>query len=371
MIPVSKPLLGETEKQGLLECIDSGWISSSGPIVKKFEEEFSRSVGRRYGIGVANGTAALEIALTAAGIGPGAEVLMPAFTIISCAAAVVKTGATPVLVDSDPRTWNMTVEGIEEKITARTRAILVVHTYGLPADMDPLTEIAERHGLMIIEDAAEAHGLAYRDRPCGSFGIVSTFSFYANKNITTGEGGMIVTDNAAMADTCRQLRNLCFQPARRFIHDRIGWNYRLTSLQAALGIAQLKKLPMIVCKKTDIGKRYLKAFADLPHVSLPPVRTPYADNTFWVFGLVIEQDDISATAVMQALHHCGIETRPFFWPMHRQPVLQKQKLFERESYPVSERLGQQGFYIPSGPDLTPYDQNKVIAAVQRVFDEKF
>jgi perosamine synthetase len=371
MIPVSKPIIGEREKISILECIESGWISSSGPIVEKFEKTFSNSVDRHYGISVANGTAALEIAISAIGIIPGDEVIMSAFTIISCAAAIVKAGATPVLVDNDPLTWNMDVNQIEAQITDRTRAILVVHTYGLPVDMNPVINIAKKYGLMIIEDAAEAHGLNYGSRPCGSFGIISTFSFFANKNVTTGEGGMIVTDDPAIADKCRELRNLCFKPNRRFMHEHLGWNYRFTSLQAALGIAQLKRLNRIVAKKREIGNRYLEAFSGLPYASLPLSETYYSQNSFWVFGILIEDPAYDATHIMKSLHDYDVETRPFFWPMHLQPVFQNMNLFMNESHPVSEKLSRYGFYIPSGPKLDLSEQKIVIDAVLKVFDEKF
>jgi perosamine synthetase len=255
-IPVNEPLLDGNEKKYLNECIDTGWISSEGPFVKKFEDQFSSTVDRKYGIAVANGSVALDTAVAALGIGKGDEVIMPTFTIISCAAAIIRAGAKPVLVDCDPLTWNMDVDLIEARITSKTKAIMVVHIYGLPVDMDPVLALAEKSGLMIIEDAAEAHGLFYRSRgqksedrgqwaeggsqraegkPCGSFGDISTFSFYPNKHITTGEGGMIVTDNEELAERCRSLGNLCFQPQKRFVHEELGWNFRFTNLQAAVG----------------------------------------------------------------------------------------------------------------------------------------
>src|SRR5215469_1492653 len=222
LIPVNEPLLAGNEKKYLAECIDSGWISSDGPFVARFEEAMAARVGRRHGVAVCNGTAALDVAVEALGIGPGDEVVLPAFTIISCIAQIVRSGATPVLVDSDPRTWNMDVRQVEAKITPRTRAILVVHVYGLPADLDPVLELARRRGLRVIEDAAQMHGQTYRGRPCGAFGDLSTFSFYPNKLVTSGEGGMVVTDDEALAATSRSQRNLCFEPGRRFVHERLG-----------------------------------------------------------------------------------------------------------------------------------------------------
>ena len=237
-IPVNEPLLNGNEKKYLCDCIDTGWISSEGPFVKEFEQKMSASVGRKYGIAVSNGTAALEIAVQALGIGEGDEVIMPTFTIISCAMAVTKLGAVPVLIDSDLYTWNMKVNEIEAKITDRTKAIMIVHLYGLPVEVDKVLELARKYQLKVIEDAAEMHGQTYKGKPCGSFGDVSTFSFYPNKHITTGEGGMIVTNNDELAERCRLLRNLCFRKDIRYVHDELSDNYRFTNLQAAVGLAQ-------------------------------------------------------------------------------------------------------------------------------------
>jgi len=252
-IPVNEPLLDGNEKKYLAECIDTGWVSSEGPFVKRFEEEFAARVGRKHGTADTNGTAAIDVAIDALGIGLGDEVILPTFTIISCVLQIVRAGATPVLVDSDPLTWNMDVSQIEEKITPRTKAIMVVHTYGLPVDMDPVIELCSRYRLKLIEDAAEMIGQTYRGKPCGSFGDISTVSFYSNKHITTGEGGMILTEDDDLAKQCRQLRNLCFKPGMRFVHERLGWNLRMTNLQAALGVAQLERLDVFLKKKRWIG----------------------------------------------------------------------------------------------------------------------
>lgn len=351
-IPVNEPLLDGNEKKYLLECIETGWISSEGPFIKKFEQKFAARVNRKHGIAVTNGTAAIDAAVDALGIGPGDEVIMPTFTIISCITQIVRCGATPILVDSDPATWNMDVTQIEAKITARTKAIMVVHIYGLPVDMSPVLDIAKRHGLKVIEDAAEMHGQTYKDQPCGSFGDISTFSFYPNKHITTGEGGMIVTDDDELAETCRSLRNLCFQPQKRFVHERLGWNLRMTNMQAALGLAQLERLGEFVTKKSAMGKRYTELLEDLPCVQLPLTHTDYADNIYWVYGLILDEaTGLNAEDAMKRLAAKGIGTRPFFYPMHLQPVLRRMGLFEGESYPVAERLAKQGFYLPSGLGL--------------------
>lgn len=366
-IPVNEPLLDGNEKRYVLECIETGWISSEGPFVTAFEEKFARRVGRKHGIALCNGTAALDAAIEAVGIGPGDEVILPAFTIISCIAQIVRNGARPVLIDSDPHTWNMDVRQIEAKITPRTKAIMVVHIYGLPVDMDPVLEIAKRHRLKVIEDAAEMHGQTYKGRPCGSFGDISVFSFYANKHITTGEGGMIVTDDQLLAETCRSLRNLCFQPQKRFVHERLGWNMRITNLQAALGVAQLERLDEFVQRKRSMGARYTELLQDLSGVQLPLARTEYSDNIYWVYGIVLdEKRELAADAICSKLGAEGIGTRPFFYPMHLQPVLRSAGLFAGEKYPVAERLYRQGFYIPSGLGLKPGQIEHVAATVRRV-----
>jgi len=367
MIPVNEPLLNGNEKKYLLECIETGWISSEGPFVKKFEQMFADRVERKHGIAVTNGTAALDAAIESLGIRKGDEVIMPTFTIISCIGQIIRAGATPVLVDSDAETWNMDVTQIEEKITPRTKAIMIVHIYGLPVDMDPVLEIAKRHGLKVIEDAAEMHGQTYRNKPCGSFGDISTFSFYPNKLITTGEGGMVVTNNDQLSEDCRSLRNLCFQPGKRFVHERLGWNLRMTNMQAALGLAQLEQLKEFVERKRHMGNLYNELLSGLSNVRLPLTKTDYAENIYWVYGLLLDDDfDMDAEEVMDKLAEKGIGTRPFFCPMHMQPVLQKKGLFEGENYPVAERLYRKGFYIPSGMALTDDQIKESALAVKEI-----
>ena len=364
-IPVNEPLLDGNEKKYLIDCIETGWISSEGPYIKQFEEQFAARVGRRYGIAVSNGSMALDAAVVALGISPGDEVILPTFTIISCAAAIVRAGAIPVVVDCDPVTWNMDVSQIEEKITPRTKAIMVVHIYGLPVDMDPVLALADRHGLQIIEDAAEMHGQTYKGRPCGSFGAISTFSFYPNKHITTGEGGMIVTDDPVLAERCRSLRNLCFQPQKRFVHEELGWNMRMTNLQAALGVAQLERLDEFVVRKRHMGRRYSELLADLPDLQLPLATTEYADNIYWVYGVVLKDEvEWDATDVMQRLAQQRIGTRPFFWCMHEQPVFQNMGLFTDVSCPVAEKIARRGFYVPSGMALTDEQIQQVSIVIQ-------
>lgn len=366
-IPVNQPLLDGNEKRYLLDCIETGWISSEGPFVQKLEEQFAERVGRKYGIAVSNGSASLDAAIAALEIGTGDEVILPTFTIISCAAAIVRAGAIPVIVDADPLTWNMDIHQIEARITPRTKAIMVVHIYGLPVDMDPVLEIADRYGLMVIEDAAEMHGQTYKGSPCGSFGQISTFSFYPNKHITTGEGGMIVTDDARLAERCRSLRNLCFQPQKRFVHEELGWNLRMSNLQAALGVAQLERLDTFVAQKRRMGEHYTRLLAGISGIQLPLAKTDYADNIYWVYGLVLEDSvPFDAAAVMHQLGLQQIGTRPFFWCMHEQPVFQKMGLFVGESYPVAERMARRGFYIPSGLALTEEQIERVAEVVKEV-----
>jgi perosamine synthetase len=367
MIPVNEPLLNGNEEKYLIECIRTGWISSEGPFVKEFEEKFAAQVGRKHGIAVCNGTAALDVAVDALDIGPGDEVILPTFTIISCIGQIVRAGATPVLVDSDPVTWNMDVSQIEAKITPRTKAIMVVHIYGLPVDMDPVLEIASRHGLKVIEDAAEMHGQTYKGKPCGSFGDISTFSFYPNKHITTGEGGMIVTNDPKLATRCKSLRNLCFQQGKRFVHEELGWNYRITNLQAALGLAQLERLDDFVMVKRCMGARYTKLLAAVKGIQLPLAQTDYAHNIYWVYGLVLDDSvPFNAQEAMTRLGKLGVGTRPFFWPMHEQPVLREMGFFSGESYPVAERIARRGFYIPSGMALTDEQIDRSAAAVKDI-----
>ena len=359
-IPVNIPLVDGNEKKYLNECIDTGWISSEGPFVKQFEDQFANRVQRKYAIAVTNGTAALDVGIEALGIGPGDEVILPAFTIISCIGQIIRSGATPVLVDSDPLTWNMNLKQVEEKITEHTKAIMVVHIFGLPVDVEPLLEIAKNKNIKIIEDAAEMHGQTYYEKPCGSFGDISTFSFYSNKLITTGEGGMLVTDDEQLAMDCRSLRNLCFQPKKRFVHERLGWNYRMTNLQAALGLAQLERLDEFVQRKRSMGKKYTQGLRVLNEVQLPLEKTDYAENIYWVFGLVLDDSiGFDAEEAIKMLGEKGIGCRPFFCPMNQQPVLREMGFFLNESYPVAERLYKQGFYVPSGMALTSEHINHV------------
>lgn len=348
-IPVNTPLLDGNEKKYLNECIETGWISSEGPFVKRLEEGMANYVNRKYGIAVCNGSVALDLCVEALGLQKGDEVIMPTFTIISCAAALVRKGVKPVLVDADPVTWNMDVNQIEERITPRTKAIMVVHLYGLPVDMDIVIDIANRYNLYVIEDAAEAHGLEYKGKKCGSFGIITAMSFYPNKHITTGEGGIVLTDDERLRERCESYRNLCHVPGKRFHHEELGYNFRMSNIQAAVGVAQLERIEEHLRLKRELGRHYQELFGDVEGINIPKDKTVYAENLYWVFGIVLsEKLGINAENMIRKLAELGVGCRPFFYPMHKQPVFAKMGLFIGEKYPVAEKLGDYGFYVPSG-----------------------
>ena len=357
MIPVSEPLLDDEDLENVKECVESGWISSAGEYIERFEEAWARRCDRRFGVAVSNGTVALQLAVAALEPEPGDEIIMPTFTIISCALAAIYNGCTPVLVDADPDTWCMDVEQIEHRITSRTLAIMVVHIYGHPVDMNPVIELAERHGLAIIEDAAEAHGAEYFSegsgvwKQCGSFGDVSTFSFYANKLITTGEGGMVLTDDPELAERARLLRNLGFHGDRRFSHDVLGFNFRMTNVQAALGVGQVGRLASIVQMKRTIAEKYRARLSEVDSLTLP-IERPWALNVYWVFGVLVREDAGDSLTLARALSETGVQTRPFFVGMHEQPALLERGLFGGERYQVSEDLARRGLYLPSGLTIT-------------------
>lgn len=375
MIPVNEPVIGEREIEYVTDCLRTGWISSAGTYIERFEQEWAAYCGRRFGVAMCNGSVALQAAVAALKLKPGDEVIMPTFTIISCASAVIYNGGVPVLVDSDPRTWCMDVNQIKDKITPRTKAIMPVHIYGHPVDMDPVLRLAQEHGLAVIEDAAEAHGAEYltgRDtshpiwKRCGSFGDMSCFSFYANKLITTGEGGMVLTDKPVLAERLRSLRNLCFQPQRRFYHEELGFNFRLTNLQAAIGLAQLERMDQIIAHKRWMAQEYTKRLQDIRCLQLP-VEEVWARNVYWMYGIVLSKKaGLDATQFAQILSRKGVETRPFFLGMHRQPVLGNIVRSKEIYFPVSEFLGIQGLYLPSGLTLNIDQLVKVCDIVHEV-----
>jgi perosamine synthetase len=371
MIPVSEPLLAGSELDYLRDCIATGWISSSGKYVERFEQDWADYCGVKHGIAVSNGTAALQIAVDALRLEPGDEIVMPSFTIISCLLAVIRAGAKPVLVDSDRETYCMDVEQAAAAITPRTRAIMPVHIYGHPVDMDPLLDLAEKHGLAIIEDAAQAHGSQYFShrgaheawRRCGSLSTISAFSFYANKPVTTGEGGMVLTDSDVLAERCRSLRDLCFQP-RRFFHEELGYNYRLTNMQAAIGVAQVEGISGILERKRRIGALYAALLADVEGIKLQGQRD-WARVNYSMISVVL-QDEVRMDAFEFAalLGSMGVDSRPFFMGMHEQPVLRARGLFEGVHLPVTERLYRRGLYVPSGLALTEAQIETVASTVK-------
>lgn len=375
MIPVNEPIIGEREIEYVMDCLRTGWISSAGAYIERFEQEWAAYCGRQFGVAMCNGSVALQAAVAALKLKPGDEVIMPTFTIISCATAVVYNGGVPVLVDSNPRTWCMDVNQIEDKITPRTRAIMPVHIYGHPVDMDPVMRLAQEHNLAVIEDAAEAHGAEYlTDRNtshptwkrCGSFGDMSCFSFYANKLITTGEGGMVLTDKPELAERLQSLRNLCFQPQRRFYHEELGFNFRLTNLQAAIGLAQLERMDQIIAHKRWMGQEYTCQLKDIRMLQLP-LEEAWAKNVYWMYGIVLsEESGLDASQFSQKLLGKGVETRPFFLGMHEQPVLNNGSRLKESYFPISENLGLQGLYLPSGLTLNADQLVKICDIVHEV-----
>lgn len=366
MILVNEPLLNGNEKKYLNECIDTGWISSEGPFVEKFEAQMAQYVDRVYATACSSGTAALEMAVSVLGLQEGDEVIMPSFTIISCAQALTNLGVKPILLDSDYHTFNMRVEDIEARITPKTKAIMMVHIFGLTVDVDPILALAEKFQLKVIEDAAQMHGQDYKGRKCGSFGDISIFSFYPNKHITTGEGGMVLCNDAALDKKLKALRNLCFGK-RRFVHEEIGFNYRMTNMQAALGVAQLERIDEIVAKKRWIGDTYNRLLQDLDTINLPIESTSYCDNIYWVYAITIKDTcNKTGQVVIDELAKHNIGARPFFFPMHQQPVFKKMGLFAEEALPVSERLYEKGLYIPSGVALTDRHISEVSSVLHKV-----
>lgn len=365
MIPVWEPVLDGNEKRYVLDCLETNWISSLGSYINRFEESIAAYCGVPHGVATSSCTTALHLALIALGIGPGDEVLVPDFTLIVSANTVIQAGARPVLVDSDPKTWCIDPNRLEEKIGPKTRAIMPVHMYGHPCDMPAIEGIARRHGLLVIEDCAEAHGAEIAGRKVGGLGDAACFSFYGNKILTTGEGGMVLCRDAALAERMRLLRNQAFdQP--RFVHREIGYNYRLTNVQAAIGLAQAEKLQEKVERKREIAHWYAEAFAGVADVELP-WEAPGAKNVYWMYGVKLgDSFRRGRDGVMALMKEKGVETRAFFCPMHRQPVFAgRNPLFPDTSgdYPVSDDLWKRGLYLPSGLGLTRAQVREVAATL--------
>ncbi len=361
MIPVCEPVLGSDEWQNLRRCLDDNWIAA-GRYVEEFEKTWASYCGKRYGVAVANGTVALELAIAALELPPGSEVIMPSFTIISCALAAIRNGLQPVLVDVDPDTWCMDLTQLTEVRTDKTKAIMPVHMYGHPVDMESLMQYAESESLYVVEDAAQTHGGEYqrhdtRDK-AGSAGHLSCFSFYSNKLVTTGEGGMILTDADYWADKLRSLRNLCFGKGdHRFQHTGLGHNYRMTDLQAAVGVAQIKRLEHNIKAKRKLAKLYHDL---LDHPSIQrPVEMEWATNVYWMYGIVLDRP---ALPVIKALREMGIETRPFFTGLHEQTDI----IVAGDNFPITERLSKNGLYLPSGVTLTAAQIETVAKALLEI-----
>jgi perosamine synthetase len=366
IIPVSEPLIGDNVLPLVRECLDTGWLSSDGRFVREFERKWSSYCGTKYGVAVSSGTAALQISVASLKLERGSEIIIPSWTIISCAIAVLEAGCVPVLVDCDPETWCMNLDQVESKVSPKTRAVMPVHMFGHPVDMRRLAAVAKKHDLFIIEDAAEAHGAEVSGCRVGGLGDLGCFSFYANKIVTTGEGGMVVTNNLELADKLRSLRNLCFRSDRRFFHTEIGHNYRLTNLQAAIGVAQIDRIDAHIEKKRWIAACYRERLKSLNQIALP-VEREWAKNVYWMFGLVLHSEvPFDAAEFARRLRERGVDTRPFFLGMHEQPVFRAMGLFEREPYPVSEILARRGLYIPSGLTLTESQIDRVCDAIKQI-----
>ena len=371
-IPIASPFLAGNERRYVNEVVRSGWISSSGSAVRRFESEFADYCGSRHGIAVSSGTAALHLALRAAGVGPGDEVIIPDFTMIAVAYAVLYCGARPVLADVEPDTGNLDASRLETNFSRRTKAVIAVHTYGHPCDLAPILRSARRHKALVIEDAAEAHGALYKGKRCGAVADLGVFSFYANKIVTTGEGGMVITKDPKLAARCRYLRDLCFTPGREhdFRHDEIGFNYRLSSLQAALGIAQLENITDTIARKKRIAAHYNKALSGLKGLELPAARS-YASSVYWMYGIRLTAEaPLTREKLRRELKERGIETRVFFYPMHLQKGLKGKFQAAGLDRAASIRLSEQGLCLPCGTGLTKDQLRYVSSAVRAAWGLK-
>ena len=366
-VPVNTPLLIGNEKKYLNECVNSGWIGTDGPFVKKFEDKFSKYVNKKYGVALSSGTAALDVAFAALNLKKGDEVILPTFTIISCLNYILRVGAIPVFIDSDLETWNMDTDLIESKITKKTKIILAVHIYGLPVEIDKILKIAKKYKLKVIEDSAELIGQRFKKNLCGSFGDISTFSFYTNKHITTGEGGMVLTNDKKLANRCASLRNLFFSSKKRFIHKEIGWNYRMSNLQAAVGLAQLEKIEYFVKVKRNMGRMYLKELSNEKYLDFQKKKIKFSNNIYWVFGIVLKKNcPISLEQLRKKLLIRGIQTRPFFYCLHKQPLLRNYKFKKSSNLNNAENLSKNGFYLPSGLSLSKKKIKFVIKELKKI-----
>jgi perosamine synthetase len=361
-IPVCEPLLGGREREYVLDALDSGWISSSGKYIAAFERAFASYIGVKHGIAVANGTVALHLALTALGIKKGDEVIIPDFTMIASAFAVCYTGAKPVFVDAEARTWNIDPSKIEEKVTTKTKAIMAVHIYGHPCEMNSILEISKKHDLKVIEDAAEVHGAEYLGKKCGNLGDIAGFSFFANKIATTGEGGMVVTNDDELAEKCRYFRNLCFpiKGERVHLHNDIGFNYRISNLHAAIGLAQVQKIDFYVARRRENNRFYREYLSEIPGITFQQ-ELAGSKNVYWMNAIVIDRDAFgtSRNELKVKLKKEGIDTRYFFCGMHRQPSLVKYGCQRKGNYEVADWLAENGLYLPSGSGLSESEIERI------------
>lgn len=368
-IPVCEPLLGGNEIKYVTDAVSTGWISSSGSYVNKFEEAFAQYCGVQYGVAVCNGTVAIHLALAALGIGKGDEVIIPSFTMIATAFAVCYTGAMPVFVDADKDTFNIDVSKIEEKITGRTKAIIPVHIFGNPCDMDEITRIAKKHNLYIIEDAAEAHGAMFKDKKTGSFSDIASFSFFANKNLTTGEGGMVVMNNEDYYKKCKYFKNMCFpvDAPRVYSHDDIGFNYRMSNLHAAIGLAQTERADEYRAMRIRNAELYKKFLSDCPGIVFQKDQANGL-NAHWMNAIVVDPKEYghNKDELIAHLKANNIDTRLLFTSMHRQKSLKDYGCDCSGDYPVTDWLSQNGFYLPSASSLSE-DQIKGICDVVKEF----
>lgn len=355
-IPVAEPDLSGNEKKYVDDCLDTTWISSLGKYITEFEQGFAAFCGVRHGVSVSNGTAALHLALAALNIKAGDEVIVPDLTFVASANAVAYTGATPVLADVDKKTWNIDPEKIREKITADTKAIMPVHLYGHPCDMEPIMELASKHNLFVIEDCAEAHGAEYRGKRVGSIGTIGCFSFYGNKIITTGEGGMCVTNDEKLAERMRFLKDHGMTRPH-YYHPEVGFNFRMTNIQAAIGLAQLERIDKFIAAKIRNAKLYRQLLSNVPGITFQP-EEPYARSVFWLHSILVEDDfRCSRGTLMKDLKAAGIDSRPFFIPMHELPP------YRQDGFPVAAELSRKGINLPSSTLLTEDDIKKICSVI--------
>lgn len=361
-IPVCEPLLSGKEVEYVNDCLNTGWISSTGKYVKAFEESFASYCDAKYAVGVTNGTVALHLALVAAGVGKGDEVIIPNFTMIATAFAVCYTGATPVFVDADPLSWNIDINLIESKITKRTKVIMPVSIFGHPCDMDEINDLARKYKLLVIEDAAESHGAEYKGRKVGTLADITSFSFFANKNLTTGEGGALVTNNEELYRKMLYFKNMCFplESPRNYLHNDIGFNYRMSNIHAAIGLAQVEKADEYKEMRIRNHQLYESYLKDVDGINFQQSRH-YVTNVFWMNSIVIDPKKYGKTRdeLVQHLKEKGIDTRLLFKGMHIQPSMIKYGCYCNDNYPITTILSENGFYLPSGSALTKNDIERI------------